>query len=317
LRPEDTVITRRQLHAVMADGARVVDTAGHPMGRIVDVVLDVRTMEPVYMTVACVLHTGATGILPLRRARLVDGAVRVPCTAADICGAPHAEAPASPPDRQRADTPLRPPNGGRAAAPPGLSAPRTPMVAGNGHRPAGGAAAGSPRVVDGVHALPVVAGLDVHGGDGGPVAYPATLSGPWPPVSTSSSGPPWWQRRQWRWRSIPTSVRAMRRELRTVLDMTGLPDDELDDLILAAGEAGANAVEHAQMPTLPFFDVLSEVGERRAHVVIQDHGRWRHPTAGGDRGRGLHMIGHLTDATLTIGARGTTVVLRSRRRASH
>src|SRR5687767_13244966 len=86
---EDTVITRRQLSAVMADGARVVDTAGHPMGRIVDVVLDVRTMEPVYMTVACVLHAGATGILPLRPARLVDGAVRVQCTAADICGAPH------------------------------------------------------------------------------------------------------------------------------------------------------------------------------------------------------------------------------------
>ncbi len=286
------MITRRQLHAVMADGARVVDTAGHPVGRIVDVVLDVRTMEPVYMTVACVLHAGATGILPLGRARLVDGAIRVPCTAADICGAPHAGARPTPP-------------------------PRTPMVAGNGHRRTGGTAAGSPRVVAGVHALPVVAGLDVHSGDGGPVAYPASLPGPWPPVSTSSPGPPWWHRRQWRWPSIPTSVRVMRRELRTVLDMTGLPDDELDDLILAAGEAGSNAVEHALMPTLPYFDVLGQVGERRAHVVIQDHGRWRNPTAGGDRGRGLHMIGHLADATLTISPRGTTVVLRSRRGASH
>jgi anti-sigma regulatory factor (Ser/Thr protein kinase) len=311
------VITRRQLHAVMADGARVVDTAGHPVGRIVDVVLDVRTMEPVYMTVACVLHAGATGILPLRRARLVDGAVRVPCTAADICGAPHAGTPAPPPDRQRAGTPRRPADEGSAAAPPRVFAPPTPMVAGNGHRRTGGAAAGSPRVVDGVHALPVVAGLDVHSGDGGPVAYPATLPGPWPPVSTSSPGPPWWHRRQWRWPSIPTSVRVMRRELRAVLDLTGLPDDELDDLILAAGEAGSNAVEHARMPALPFFDVLTEVGERWAHVVIQDHGRWRSPTAGGDRGRGLHMIGHLADATLTISPRGTTVVLRSRRGASH
>jgi anti-sigma regulatory factor (Ser/Thr protein kinase) len=104
----------------------------------------------------------------------------------------------------------------------------------------------------------------------------------------------------------------MRVELRSLLELTGLSDEQLEDLILAAGEAASNAVEHASRPTLPCFDVLAEVGQERARIVVQDHGGWRPPTAGGDRGRGLQMIGALADAALTIGARGTTVVLRSR-----
>jgi anti-sigma regulatory factor (Ser/Thr protein kinase) len=155
----------------------------------------------------------------------------------------------------------------------------------------------------------VFLGLDERTGDESSAAYPATHPEPWPPLATSSPGPPWWQRRQWRWPSLLTSVRAMRVELRPVLDLTGLPDVELDDLVLAAGEAATNAVEHARSPTLPFFDVCTEVGERRARIVIQDHGRWRTPTTGGDRGRGLRMMGVLADATLTVGPRGTTVVL--------
>jgi anti-sigma regulatory factor (Ser/Thr protein kinase) len=108
----------------------------------------------------------------------------------------------------------------------------------------------------------------------------------------------------------------MRVELRPVLDLTGLPDHELDDLVLAAGEAATNAVEHARLPTLPFFDVSTEVGEHRARITIQDHGRWRAPTAGGGRGHGLQLIGFLADATLTAGPRGTTVVLCNRRGAA-
>jgi anti-sigma regulatory factor (Ser/Thr protein kinase) len=159
-------------------------------------------------------------------------------------------------------------------------------------------------------------GLDVTIEDDGLATYPATPSWPWPPVSVSSPGPPWWHRRHWRWLAVPTSIRAMRLELHPFLDMTGLPEDELDDLVLAASEAAANAVEHARFSTLPFFDVLAEVGEDWIHIVVQDHGRWRTPTAGGHRGRGLQMMSALADATLTVGSRGTTVVLRNRRRGT-
>jgi hypothetical protein len=182
----------------------------------------------------------------------------------------------------------------------------------NGHRRINGGSPTSHPADAGPDILPAVAGLHVRTGGDNPAAYPSTPSGPWPPVATSSPGPPWWQRRQWRWPSLPTSVRTMRVELRPVLDLTGLPDPELDDLILAAGEAATNAVEHARLPTLPFFDVSAEVGERRTRIVIQDHGRWCPPTAGGNRGRGLQMIGVLADATLTVGPGGTTVILCNR-----
>jgi hypothetical protein len=320
------VITRQQIRTVMADGARVVDSAGHSVGRIVDVVLDVQTAEPAYMTVACGPPPGVEVVVPLMWARLLDGSVQVPYTAADVSGAPPADGSAGRPDRRQEElryyaglddgvpvAPHRPVGQGRAADPePRPGRPRTPVVNGNGHRRTEVMAAGSLRVPAGVDVLPLVVGLDVHIADDGPAAYPATASGPWPPVSTSSPGPPWRQRRQWRWPSIPTSVRVMRLEVRAMLDLTGLPDDELEDLLLAAVEAGANAVEHARFPILPFFDVLTEVGEHWARIVVQDHGRWRTPSPGSPRGRGLQMIGLLADASLTVGSRGTTVVLRNR-----
>jgi anti-sigma regulatory factor (Ser/Thr protein kinase)/sporulation protein YlmC with PRC-barrel domain len=324
------VITRQQIRTVMADGARVVDSAGQSVGRIVDVVLDVQTSEPAYMTVACGPPPGDAVVVPLTGACLLDGSVQVPYTAADVSGAPPADGSARRLDRHQEEElrryyagldhgapvePLRPSGQGTAAAPePRPGWPRMPVTDRNGHRRIEGTAASSLRVP--VEVLPRVAGLDVHTADDGPAAYPAAASGPWLPVSTSSPGPPWWQRRQWRWPSIPTSVRVMRLEVRAMLDMTGLPDDELEDLLLAAGEAGANAVEHALLPTLPFFDVLTEVGEHWARIVVQDHGRWRTPSSGGHRGRGLQMIGLLADATLTVGSRGTTVVLRNRPRPS-
>jgi anti-sigma regulatory factor (Ser/Thr protein kinase) len=322
------VITREQIGAVMADGARVVDRAGDPVGLILELVLDGQTTEPAYVTVASEADPGVAVVVPLSRARVLGGSVQVPYTAADVSGAPPANASVGRLDRRQEEelrryyaglddgapaVPLRVVGRGSAAAPgPRPGRPRTPGVSGNGHRRTDARAARSLLVP----VAPLLAGLDVHTGYDGPAAYPVRPSGPWPPVSTFSPGPPWWQRRQWRWPSIHGSVRMMRLELRAMLEMTALPADEIDDLVLAAGEAGANAVEHARLPTLPVFDVLTEVGEHRVRIVIQDHGRWRTPTVGGHRGRGLQMIGVLADATLTVGSRGTTVVLRNRQGTS-
>jgi len=255
------VITRQQIRSAMADGGRLIDPAGQPVGRIVDVVLGTRTMQPTWATVDCLLCTGA--VVPLAGARLLDGDVQVPYTAADVCGAPRGERSGARLDRRWQEE-LR-----RHYA-----------------------------VLD--DAVLHDADLD----DAGRA---------WPPRAGTSTGPAWREHRQWRWPSLPTSVRSMRVELRPVLDLTGLADDELDDLVLAAGEAANNAVEHAQRPSLPFFDVSTEVGEQEASIVIQDHGRWRTPSEGGNRGRGLQMIGVLADATVTVASGGTTVVLRNRR----
>jgi hypothetical protein len=44
-----------------------------------------------------------------------------------------------------------------------------------------------------------------------------------------------------------TATRSTRHDLRPVLDLTGVPDDDLEHLGLAAGKAAARAVEHAHL----------------------------------------------------------------------
>src|SRR4051794_4257783 len=171
----------------MADGARVVDSAGFSVGRILDVVLDLQTLEPAYLTVACGPLAGVEVVVPLTEARLLDGAVQLPYTAAGVSGAPRVDGAAGRLDRRQEVElrryyagldegapvgPHRPADLGGAAAPePRPAWPRTPVVATNGHRRTDGTAAGSPRVLAGVDVLPVGAGLDVHTADDGPAAY--------------------------------------------------------------------------------------------------------------------------------------------------
>jgi anti-sigma regulatory factor (Ser/Thr protein kinase) len=283
------MITARQLRAVVADGGQVLDGAGQTVGRVVRVLVDVQTFEPAHVTIACLLCGGAA-VVPLAGAALVDGDVHVPHAATDVCGAPQADGAAGRLEPERARE---------------IDWYYARLDRGAAGRPAGD---------DGRDAGPASAPPwpDVRSDHAGIAAYPSTPDGPWPPVSTSSAGPPWWERRQWRWPSAAISLRAMRLELRPLLELTGLPDDQIEDLILAAVEAAANAVEHAHHPAPPCFDVLTEVGAARTRIVIQDHGSWRPPTGVGDRGRGLQMMHRLADATLTVGPRGTTVVLRNR-----
>jgi anti-sigma regulatory factor (Ser/Thr protein kinase) len=105
----------------------------------------------------------------------------------------------------------------------------------------------------------------------------------------------------------------MRRELRAFLDVWGLPDGEREDLVLAACEAGTNAVDHAQQPTEPFFDVCIEIADGLVSIVIRDYGRWQQPTSDPYRGRGMAMMHILADTTVTTRTHGTTVTLRNRR----
>ena len=120
--------------------------------------------------------------------------------------------------------------------------------------------------------------------------------------------------RHWRFPSTPLAVRSMRLELRPFLAASGLPDAEVDDLVLAACEAATNGVEHARHPVQPYFDVDAEVDGHRGRVVVRDYGRWAVGRADpGDRGRGrgLHMMTMLAAVSLTSGPDGTTVTLSS------
>jgi anti-sigma regulatory factor (Ser/Thr protein kinase) len=117
-------------------------------------------------------------------------------------------------------------------------------------------------------------------------------------------------RQEWRLPSTGPSVRSLRHGLRAFLDDTGLPPDELHDLLLAACEAATNAIEHAQQPTEPFFDVLFEVEDGQVTIVVRDHGQWRDGPTGQYRGRGIQMMSALVDTTITSLPQGTTVTMR-------
>jgi anti-sigma regulatory factor (Ser/Thr protein kinase) len=119
-------------------------------------------------------------------------------------------------------------------------------------------------------------------------------------------------RREWRLPCTAHSLRLLRLELAGFLDVAGLPDEELEDLVLAASEAVTNAIEHAQTPAPGFFDVLADVQGTRVEITVRDYGRWRDPTTRGRPGHGLLLMRNLSALTVTVEPRGTTVTLQNR-----
>jgi anti-sigma regulatory factor (Ser/Thr protein kinase) len=144
-------------------------------------------------------------------------------------------------------------------------------------------------------AEPIASGLDVDGMPGGG-----------PPVAVGA------RTMDWRFPSTAMSVHAMRRKLRPFLSSSELPEQDVDDLVLAACEAATNGIEHARHPAEPFFDVQAEIEGRSVRIVVRDYGRWTTPDAEpGNRGRGLHMMTMLAAVSLTSGPLGTSVTLRN------
>jgi anti-anti-sigma factor len=120
----------------------------------------------------------------------------------------------------------------------------------------------------------------------------------------------------------PRQLRVMRRSVEEWAAAVGLPDEVLDDLQYALGEAAANAVEHAYGRLGDDrCDRCGEFSFALAHlpgpdggitVEVRDSGRWRPPPGdAGHRGRGvavLHAIGK--DVRIDGTPDGTTVTFR-------
>ena len=112
----------------------------------------------------------------------------------------------------------------------------------------------------------------------------------------------------------PAQLSVMRREVRRWAAAAGLTPDRSDDLLLALGEAAANAVEHAYRDgaTGDWTYEVDRDGDGSVRVVVQDWGSWRPPPADpGFRGRGVAFVHHLADEVdIERGASGTTVRFR-------
>jgi anti-sigma regulatory factor (Ser/Thr protein kinase) len=96
--------------------------------------------------------------------------------------------------------------------------------------------------------------------------------------------------------AVPLAVPIARRTLLRFTDRLGLDDERRYALITAAGEALANAVEHAYSghPGLVYLAV--EAGASTLRVTVRDDGVWKAARRSEERGRGLPIMRALVDA---------------------
>lgn len=112
--------------------------------------------------------------------------------------------------------------------------------------------------------------------------------------------------------AVPASLPHVRRQVGAWLTSLGMGEQDRVGLMVAVGEACANAAEHAYRDTEPGpMEVAGDVDpDGVLTLVIRDRGTWRPPDRDpGDRGRGLLIMRQLVDRVLLRGQDGTTVTL--------
>ena len=110
---------------------------------------------------------------------------------------------------------------------------------------------------------------------------------------------------------IPSDVGALdlvRDAMRIWLVGTDLTGTDAQDVVLAAWEACANAVEHGATGDGSYVDVRAEVADGCVRISVADSGHWRPPTEREDRGLGLRLISaSMSSVEVTEGEEGTRV----------
>ena len=118
--------------------------------------------------------------------------------------------------------------------------------------------------------------------------------------------------------AVPAALPGIRRRLGTWLMGNGMREQDRVGVMVAVGEACANAAEHAYRGTEPgLIAVTADVDvDGVLTVIVRDEGSWRPPDRDpGDRGRGLMIMRQLVDTVVLREApQGTTVTLRLRLR---
>ncbi|HEX2072666.1 MAG TPA: SpoIIE family protein phosphatase [Geodermatophilus sp.] len=117
--------------------------------------------------------------------------------------------------------------------------------------------------------------------------------------------------------AVPASLPAVRRRLGAWLTALGMGEQDRVGVVVAVGEATANAAEHAYRGTEPGpMHVVAAVDvDGMLTVTVRDKGTWRPPGRDpGDRGRGLLIMRQLVDGVVLQGEHGTTVTLSMRLR---
>ncbi|MFZ1019061.1 MAG: ATP-binding protein [Candidatus Cybelea sp.] len=109
------------------------------------------------------------------------------------------------------------------------------------------------------------------------------------------------------------SVAPIRHALRAFLQAIGFDGDCLDDVTTAAGEALANAVEHAYQGDagpVPFVELHARIARGKLAVDVSDRGSFIERDRLPGRGFGLRIIRAVAPQTRIDTARGTSVRMR-------
>ncbi|MGY2085406.1 SpoIIE family protein phosphatase [Blastococcus sp. SYSU DS0539] len=117
--------------------------------------------------------------------------------------------------------------------------------------------------------------------------------------------------------AVPSALPGVRRRLTAWLTGLGMGEQDRVGVMVAVGEACANAAEHAYRGTEPGpMSVTAQVDvDGVLTVTVQDEGTWRPPDRDpGDRGRGLLIMRQLVDGVTLEEDHGTTVTLSFRLR---
>jgi anti-anti-sigma factor len=118
--------------------------------------------------------------------------------------------------------------------------------------------------------------------------------------------------------AVPSALPGIRRQLGSWLTGIGMGEQDRVGVMVAVGEACANAAEHAYRGTDPGpIAVSADIDvDGVLTVTIRDEGTWRPPDRDpGDRGRGLLIMRQLVDTVVLDEApQGTTVTLALRLR---
>ena len=118
--------------------------------------------------------------------------------------------------------------------------------------------------------------------------------------------------------AIPLAAPIVRSMLHRFCDQHAIPEDQRFAIITAAGEAVANAVEHAYRGDEPgMVEVRTAVDDRMIAIEIEDRGRWQPFRQREERGRGIVLMHELMDRVRITSEQNRTVIsLTLHRRAA-
>lgn len=118
-----------------------------------------------------------------------------------------------------------------------------------------------------------------------------------------------------RFTAEPTALARVRQVVRRWINQFDPTAEDVRTIMLACGEACANAIEHAYSPQRAWFEVEVWADDDVVYLIVRDSGRWR-PARGQHRGRGLAIMKtSMDEVEIRPGDTGTEVVMSRRLRA--